>query len=107
MPVSVPGEGSQRRGQVRLERMELVGFMGVKASLGGRLLVDERRECCDRLADLRPTQRPLIAVVVRRVDALGVTLDAGDLLNRAAVFLSDPRADDARQRAVIALNTHD
>src|SRR5437660_487271 len=100
-------EFAQRLGQRRRERFELVRLGRVETLFFGGALAREGREGFDRLADRGPAQRPLVAVVVRRIDALGLSLDAGDGLDRAAVSFGDAGCHDARQRPVVALDAHD
>ena len=76
-------------GEARCERLELVGVARVEAGFPRRSLIGEWRERCERLAYPRPTQRPLVAVVVGRVDALGLFLDTRDCLDRAAILRGD------------------
>src|SRR5713226_7815848 len=64
-------------------------------------------EGADCLADLGPSERPFVAVVIGRIDALGDTLDAGDRLDRAAVLRGNARTDDPCERPVVRLDTHD
>src|SRR5512133_3155846 len=64
-------ECAERGRQLRLERMEVEGARRVEPGLLRRRLVDERQQRRDGLADVRPAQRALVAVVVRRIDLLG------------------------------------
>src|SRR5712691_5990234 len=82
-------EFAKRLGQRGPERLERVGLAGVEAGFFRGALVGERRQRFRRLADPGPAQRALVAVVVRRVDALGLALDARDRLDRAAVLGGD------------------
>src|SRR5947207_1987650 len=100
-------EFAERLGQGRREGDELVGLARVEPGFCRRGLVREGGQRRHRLADLRPPQRALVAVVVGRIDALGLALDAGHLLDRAAVLGGDTGGDYARERAVVALDAHD
>ena len=100
-------ERAEGLGQHGAERLEAVRRACVKPGLHGCWLVNERGERRDRLVDLGPLERALVAVVVRWADALGLALDPGHVLDRAAVALGDARRDYARERAMVALDPHD
>ncbi len=85
--------------------MECVRLGGIEAGFGRCVLGGEREKGADCLADLGPSERPFVAVVIGRIDALGDTLDAGDRLDRAAVLRGNARTDDSCERPVVRLDT--
>src|SRR5207248_3306984 len=87
-------KGPERLRELRSKRLEPVGLAGGEPGPGGSGLVRERSQRRDRLIYVRPLKRPLVAVVVRRVDAFGPALNAPHLLDRATVALRDARGDD-------------
>src|SRR5580704_3298083 len=100
-------EGPERRRQGWSEGHEGKALRGVEACFLSRVEVDEGQERVDGLIDRGPAEGSLIAVVVRRSDALGDALDAGDGIDRAAGCWRYVAADDAREGAMVALDAHD
>ena len=109
MGLSAAAEGdevSERIGQGGVEGLEGEGLRGVEACGVGGVEVHERGERGQRLIDRGPAECSLIAVVVGGIDALGDSLDAGDVFDGTAELRGYAGTDDARECAVVALDAH-
>src|SRR5260370_10446492 len=88
-------EVSERIGQGGVEGLEGEGLRGVESGGIGGVEVHERGEGGERLIDRGPAEGSLVAVVVWRVDALGDSLDAGDVFDVTAELRGYAGAYDA------------
>src|SRR5580704_3158811 len=75
--------------------VEAEGLGNIKARGFGGGDVGERRQCGNRLADMFPAQRALVAIVIGRIGTFRDALDTGDFLDRATVLGGYVRTQDA------------